>query len=325
MSKTVFILGAGASIPYGYPSGPKLVSLILDSLDPNYLFKFSYKNKFPGSGNIMESEITQTFSDHGLYVKHGFSTNLIAEFSEALKNSNKDSIDSFLLERKSYYEIGKFAIANCILKCENPTEFQATNQNWLKYLWNKINQSRNDFISRDISFITFNYDRLLEYYFYTSLKYSFDMSDKEIMDALNSKQIIHLHGVVGLLPWQDQENGFDYNYTGSDINSVYNRVSKASKNIKIVYDRVEEADQNFDRTYDLLKDANRIYILGLGFHNLNLSRLKIQNLDKRIICSAFGLTKHECDLIESQYPMQLQLDKIGYDSLEFLRNYLTLK
>lgn len=180
MKNIVFILGAGSSIPFGYPSGPRLVELILDSLNPNYFFKFNYKNKRSGASIFDEHQIQQNFTDYSIYIKHGFSPQLIEDFEIALRNSNKDSIDSFILERTEFYDIGKFAIANCILKCEIPTEFYYVEKNWLNYLWNKIGLTRNRFNSSNISFITFNYDRVLEYYFYSSLKYSFKLSDLEI-------------------------------------------------------------------------------------------------------------------------------------------------
>ena len=36
LTKTVIIIGAGASTPYGFPSGFQLVENIIDSLSPTY-------------------------------------------------------------------------------------------------------------------------------------------------------------------------------------------------------------------------------------------------------------------------------------------------
>lgn len=276
MSNIVFILGAGASIPYGYPSGPALVNQILDTLHPRYIHKIQLKAKILGSDRFSSSELTQSFSDQALYLKHGFDQKLIEYFSNSLSMSNKDSIDSFLLERKEFYEIGKFAIANCILKCENPTVFQDSNGNWLRYLWNKINLSKSAFSFHNIAFISFNYDRVLEYFFYTSLKHSFNLKDDEINDLLNSKPILHLHGTVGHLPWQDSENGFEYYFSGSDIETYYHRVSEASKNIRIIHDEVNATKDVSERAFELMNTSDRIYIIGLGFQSLNLERLRIK-------------------------------------------------
>ena len=141
MKKLAFILGAGSSIPYGYPSGPRLIEQILKTLNPNFIYKFFFKHK------NQEDEITllpaqQVFSDYSIYTKYGFNENEIERFRIALLNSNKDSIDSFLNDRREFMDIGKIAIANCILKCEIPTEFHYAEENWLKYLWNNLEQNK---------------------------------------------------------------------------------------------------------------------------------------------------------------------------------------
>jgi hypothetical protein len=323
MEHIVFILGAGSSIPFGYPSGPKLVDLILDSLNQNYFYTYQYKSKVLGSDDFSIYSLTQGFTDYSLFIRHGFPPELITEFEVALKNSNKDSIDSFLLERTEFYDIGKFAIANCILRCEIPTEFFFVQKNWLNYLWNKINATRDKFISSKISFITFNYDRVLEYYFYNSLKHAFRLNDSEIINVL--KPILHLHGVVGNLPWQDVNTGFDYNYDGQLINNHYPRVANASEKIKIIFDKIDR-EEIFEQAFELISYADRIYALGFGFHNLNLERLRIKDVKKQLLCSSYGLTRNECFLIESKYPTpsRLMLDGAHDDNLDFLRNNLIL-
>jgi len=249
MNSTVFILGAGSSIPFGYPSGPKLVDLILDSLNPNYFHLLYFKAKESGTNTVKIYQNKQSYTDYSLFIKHGFSPKFISEFEIALRNSNKDSIDSFILDRNEFYEIGKFAIANCILRCEIPTEIQFVQKNWLSYLWNKINITRSIFSAYDISFITFNYDRILEYYFYNSLKYSFNLSDQEIIRTI--KPILHMHGVVGDFTWQNLKDGFDYNFSGQDFNSHYLRVVNASKKIKIIYEKFDKKDI-FEQVYDCM-------------------------------------------------------------------------
>lgn len=322
MKSTVFILGAGSSIPFGYPSGLKLIEIILDSLNINYFYKFEYSAKDPATWTVYKHAMKQNFTDFELYLLNGFTNEEIMEFGTALLHSNKDSIDSFLFERKEFQEIGKFAIANAILKYENPNEFQYVNQNWLKYLWNKINLSKSNFDQSIISFITFNYDRVLEQFFYNSLKYSFKIDDKEIRKSMSHKPIIHLHGVVGLLPWQDKEQGFEYFYSGQDKQSQNDRINKARKNIKIIYEQTADRDKEFSQAMHLLLGANEVFALGFGFNPLNLERLRINGVTRPIVCSAYGLTQHECQIIEQQYPDKLILDKNGYDNLDFLRNYL---
>jgi len=325
MKSTVLIIGAGASIPFGYPSGSQLVEQILKSTDPNYLYEFSYRQQDLKTGEITSYPARQVFTDYGLYLRYGFTKEQISEFAEALKNSFKDSIDSFLLGRNEYYEIGKFAIANCILKCELPGEFYVQPQNWLRYLWQKINSDRNAFVSSNISFITFNYDRVIEYFLYNALKHSFNLNLRDLLSLLNDKPIIHLHGIIGSLPWQDKKEGFEYNYDGQNKDQFFSRIVSASKRIRLIYDnRTREFDEMFEQAFRLLESATDIYTIGFGFHKLNLNRLKIDNIKVQLKCSAFGLTKHECIELEQLYGDKLFLDKNNFDSLAFLRNYLSM-
>lgn len=324
MKSTVFILGAGSSIPFGYPSGSKLVELILDSLYPNYFYEFNFRGREGSTGNFVTLTMKQAFTDYSLFIKHGFTKEHISDFATSLRNSNKDSIDSFLLERKDFYEIGKFAIANCILKCELPNEFQFIPQSWLKYLWQKINSTRNRFVSSNISFISFNYDRVLEYFFYNSLKYGFKINEKELVNLINSLSIIHIHGIVGSFPWQDKIYGFEYDFNGQNFEQHYARVSSAAKSIKLIYDNVKESGSVFERVFDIWESATEIFAIGFGFHQLNIQRLRIDDLKNKIICSAYGLTNHECSQIEKLYEDKLILDKNNFESLDFLRNNLSI-
>lgn len=322
MKKLAFILGAGSSIPYGYPSGPRLIEQILKTLNPNFIYKFFFKHKNQEDG-ITLLPAQQVFSDYSIYTKYGFNENEIERFRIALLNSNKDSIDSFLNDRREFMDIGKIAIANCILKCEIPTEFHYAEENWLKYLWNNLEQNKGNYFTNRVVFLTFNYDRVVEHFFHTSLKYSFNLEDSKIANIITNETILHLHGVVGFLPWQNGVNKFDYDYNGQNFESHYNKVIEASKSIKIIYENL--SDQIFDKASECIREADEVYTIGFGFHYINLQRLKLRPLSKKIICSAYGLTKNECENIEHIYPAILTLDRNNNNSLSFLRNYLNLR
>jgi hypothetical protein len=78
--KTVLILGAGASIPYGFPSGDALFEIICKNI----------KNEnSKGTQYLLEA---------------GFTLENILEFGEALFYSGKTSIDEFLEHRKDFWK-----------------------------------------------------------------------------------------------------------------------------------------------------------------------------------------------------------------------------
>lgn len=328
MKETVFILGAGASIPFGYPSGKELKKIILSTLHPNYIYSEHVKYHIPETGEIAKEYFDQNFSDYDLYLRAGFNSNLIDNFRIALEGAMKDSIDSFLLSRQEFLEIGKFAITNVLLKFEHKNKITLSeDDNWLNYIWNRINNKLEDFIKAKIAFITFNYDRTVEQFFYLSLKYAFNLNDEKILDILKHKPIIHLHGRLGFLPWENEKDSFNYNFNFSSLDKHYENILKAAKNIKIVYDD-DLGKEPFKKAKDIIQFSNKTYMLGLGFNQLNIERLGLHlnsaySRIHQIICSAHGLTKFEKIQIRNKW-QNLYLDTEGHKNLEFLRNHLEL-
>ena len=175
---TVFVLGAGASAPFGFPIGSRLLSLIVGELGQ-----------------------PQTISDlHGYC---GFGGQEIARFKAALENSGQLSVDAFLEHRDEFLEIGKVSIAIALIRFEQrQTLFGEAKGTWLKYLFGKMNSSFEKFGENRVSFLTFNYDRTVEEFLFTALFNSYGRSQDECLAQLKHIPIIHLHGAIGNLPWQ---------------------------------------------------------------------------------------------------------------------------
>jgi hypothetical protein len=157
--KTVLILGAGASMPYGFPSGRDLKQVILRHLDP------STGSKLPATLNRL-----------------GISAWTIKDFYKNLAYSGRPSVDAFLEHRPEFLKIGKLAITLCLIPYEKEETlfFSGTKKgHWYEYLFNKLNAPFNFFHENRLSIITFNYDRSIEHYFFKSLKSSYGKSDEE--------------------------------------------------------------------------------------------------------------------------------------------------
>src|SRR5262245_39612944 len=95
LPKTVFVLGAGASIPYGFPSAPGLRHLICT------------ETTRPGDPR------------HAILMEMDFTYEEVEQFRVALARSWASSIDMFLSTRKRFWEVGKAAIALTIATFEN--------------------------------------------------------------------------------------------------------------------------------------------------------------------------------------------------------------
>jgi hypothetical protein len=182
-SKTVFILGAGASIPYGFPSGYKLVTDI--------------KNNLELSTNItMLSKVAEKL----IGTVHWFDPKQIKYLLESLSNTVVNSIDDFLEKRKVFLILGKAAIAQALIPYENQSLFsREEDKNWYSLIWYAICKDVDKLEDKQISFVTFNYDRSLEHYLYSHLKNHLNLSDSECKAVMNKIPIIHVYGHMDIL------------------------------------------------------------------------------------------------------------------------------
>lgn len=174
--RTVLILGAGASAPYGFPLGQGLLNDIC-----NTLFNKEDMKK--------------------LFWEMGFDEEIRNEFIQALRFSGRTSVDAFLEHRKEFLDVGKAAIAAALIPFERHESLFPEDLKWYQYLFMKLNTSFEEFDLNLISIITFNYDRLIEHYLFTALKNSYGQSDERCAEKLSNIPIIHLYGRLGYLPW----------------------------------------------------------------------------------------------------------------------------
>ena len=224
----------------------------------------------------------------------------VNEFCRHFTHSPQESIDAWLGKPGSqpYVDIGKFAIARVLLQYEK-TQFLFSDivsshlpstdpdhkpkRCWYRQLYKAIDTHLEDFHNNKLSVITFNYDRSLEHFIYTSLRSdNLDKSEAEIAQAANSLEVLHVHGRLGYLPWQNQP------HDPADCEVPFNThdglpdAAKASKYIKIIHE-ADISDTEFAKARGLLRDAERIYIIGFGFDQTNLKRLGIKDVVSRTL------------------------------------------
>jgi len=141
--QTVFILGAGSSQPYGFPTGPDLRYQIITSFYNQQLKMIHSHHPNPGFKHELELEKTRDF---------------LSNFE-----GSGSSIDVFLSRNPSFSRIGKTAIIKAIKVCEYystfPNDPKERDDDWYSYIFDLMSQ---DFQSPDkysisennVSFIT---------------------------------------------------------------------------------------------------------------------------------------------------------------------------
>jgi hypothetical protein len=290
-NKTVFIVGAGASEPFKFPTGYQLLQNIYALTDSNQ-------------------------NDLSIYNQCGFSSTEIDRFRQDLIRSQKRSIDAFLEHRPEYIRLGKCLIMQALLGHEN---FDAiySNPDWYSYIWNMMNCKFDDFQRNEISFITFNYDRTLEMYLLNCMSSLYNKSESECWEKLKSIPIVHVHGKLGEVKF---DNPTEYTDFGENITS-YEKLLSASKSIKIVHEDIDN-DKEFEEANNLLRQATLVVLLGFGYDDNNLRRLRISEVTPLhgIKGSSFGLTTNECNALMRKYPNILVTHNTFRQALEYLRN-----
>jgi len=304
---TVLVLGAGASMHLGYPSGRSLMVKILDDV-------------------LLEN--SKYYSTFLLSLPNTINKQFINEFRNALYFSGMGSIDTFLEGRPEFDLIGKLAIATVLLACESgPLLFSKDIDNWYEHLYHAmVDTSLESFNENKLSIITFNYDKSIEWYLFTALQHKYGKRANEVAKVMMKFPIIHVHGQLGNLPWQSKD-GSSYGANWNDVNSLHN----AAKGIKIIYEAKDE-DEAFAGAREMLKNANRIIFLGFGYNNTNIRRL-MMNFSARngqsIDGTCYGMTSLEVSNVIGKFspfiqttdniPIPLSINYPNYTVLQFLR------
>lgn len=272
---TLLILGAGASINYGFPSGLQLKAEICLQIN----------NK----GDIYEDLLRNT--DEKEHVQ---------DFYNNLLLSSEMSIDAFLEHNRKYLNIGRRAIANVLIRKERHKELfdnwinkwlDPTNKDrhWYQLLFSKLNSPFEEFEKNKLKIITFNYDRSLEYFLLKSMKAKYSENDpKSVLEKLKTIPILHMYGKLGNLPEYDSEDSpVPYDLFGSNKESVEywwrKYINKASQKIFTIH-QVKEMGDVLTKAQEYINEAQRIYFLGFGYDKTNMERLFIkekENILKR--------------------------------------------
>lgn len=271
---TVFIFGAGLSSNYYFPTGAELRDEITN------LLRFSDSANLPQQIKVLR--------------RMGFTPDQITDFREQLEDGGFDTIDEFLEKRKSQaiHSLGKIAIAMALITHENPnllSKNKSSDTCFYRFLFKKMvaDTEKGTFAENPVSFVTFNYDRSFEFYLWRALsKYYEGIHPEEVNNIMKKLRIIHVHGKLGDLPWESPNSraysmGIDEGNLVSASNGIVN-----FNDIGGSYERYKKARYQ-------ISVSSKVYFIGFGFHNLNLSRLIEEGCldgNKTILATALGIT-----------------------------------
>lgn len=292
-TKTVLVLGAGASKPYKFPTGSDLVGQI--------------RNFAGSSWRVDECRSFLEWVQLNAPDEETCWTSIVEDIESLcgeLTQSRPDSIDQFLERRPDIANAGRLAISILLLRAEHRSEAtlwtDATKGHWYNYLKSQLVNPPDELGRDQLRIITFNYDRSLEHYLYQSLKpyYSGNMTEEEYTATIKRLDFLHVYGSLGPLSWQSAVGTVSYGSFGN------REILAASKSVKVLHEGPDDAvRQNFKTAKEWLKWAERILFLGFGFHKDNVERLALNEIlreymSKQVAATCLGLDLTSRDRVE---------------------------
>jgi hypothetical protein len=192
---------------------------------------------------------------------------------------------------------------------------------------NKLGNTEKEIFSANLSIVTFNYDRSLEYFLYSSWTNRFNDAEtaKELLNSIN---LVHVYGSFGPLPHEPRSNSVPYGIDDLRGNTDQRKeiLKSVMSNLTVIHES-DESSETIRMARDWISDAHKLAFIGFGYHPLNIERLFKDNDLQRRSNNVFG-TFYEMgdfDVSEartylSKYDVKFVPENTEWDALEFLHN-----
>lgn len=318
----VFVLGAGASVPYGFPTGAKLIQTMRKE-------RFSYGQ--PENTQILASLgfdglgiRFQDGSDALRYWEQSGHGRLCNKWTRLIRGSVILTIDQFLknLEDDKTRELGKRLMARQILaserkSCKNESDVKTDSTfpsmhslDWIQAFLTRVDLLQNwEEYLRSTVFLTFNYDRVLEFfierYLVVDKSWPRERARKFIEEDVS---IHHMNGHIGSLeqvPFgnlSDETPEFDplFDPVGKQESHVdWTSISHRMRTVWEDPEHHQSAATTLEKAKEATFKARRIFVIGtsyipenleaIGLHSGAGSRTKVWS-QTQLACTVSGLS-----------------------------------
>jgi hypothetical protein len=304
---TVFILGAGASWHYSFPTGESLVQEVAAKasnlegyfesaalepigLMPKYVASKLPHIDIPGGNEKSKWEIAWRLAAADCQV-----------LRRKIKAVDPLVIDYFLGQNPEIQSLGKMLIAWVIREREtnfydngininhrrNPTQpipQPMPPDNWVRFLIHRLIvgcSSDNELAANQVSFVTFNYDLSLEDNITKGLRNNSVFTFSGIDRFLADDRFLHVYGKVRdknnpehvpLHPLQNPPYSVNPQYRCSFVDDLL----RISEGIRTIDPLEKHDDEVLSKIRTLVRSAQCIYILGFGFDRNNCARIGLE-------------------------------------------------
>ncbi len=240
-------------MPFGFPSGQQLIDQLLEQA-----LHFDGDDRFDAM--------------HEMHADEGA--------RRALKLSGFPSIDQFLEKQERFHGWGRLRVSKIILEAEKQylmasrtlskrtvvrtgreEQIEIGRYDWLQQLWSQfLDCPLAEFEKHKVSFITYNYDRLIEQVLWAAMSTIYS-DHAAVRQALVKIPVLHLHGSLG--PLRMGEDDPNPNAVGFGINATAGNLRTISQNWKFVWERPQNSP-DVQTAVEILASAERVVVMGLG-------------------------------------------------------------
>lgn len=290
-TKTLFVVGAGASVDFGFPLGVDLASKIEETL-----------SLLPGNGSL-ESELIV-----GAIKQRSKALNLRPEplFNKCLEVSGRlitaKSIDSLIhnhSDDEDFVFAGKLAIAACLHVSERSSplalphpggsiDLRQASNTWLAHLFDilatEIPARSPERIFDNVAFVVFNYDRCIEHYLAHALVNRFGISQDQSRSIVSTLKIVHPYGSLGKL---EGNTAFGFKLEPG-ISPASDTILKMADGL-LTFSESVHVDKN--DVEQLTAWADRAVFLGFAFHPQNVELLTGTSRIKQAVATTYGMSE----------------------------------
>lgn len=269
----VLILGAGASVPYGFPTGNELRHWICDLWTNRD--QISSANQSTDRSNRIFHTLAQL----------DFGRNKVARIGQMLAESKLPSIDRLVFHRSAEVsEMARLLISASLLDSESHDALSnpRADGDWFQLLWSSLTAGRKsvaDVATGKLAVFTFNYDRSFEQLLFSACKATFGVDDKVAAEFLAKIHIKHFYGATMKLP-QATCAGVKFD---CDRTRLHEAVEVAEKEIWLIDDERKRQAAVFDGFLGVLEHANTVTFLGYGFDEINDKNLGLADWSREYL------------------------------------------
>lgn len=323
-SRTVFVVGAGASKEVDLPVGRELTKAIALALS----FRVERGQLQRGGDGSILAALQKLASQEQVMDQRDHPMNAYLRAAWRIRDAMPQSlsIDNFIDSHRDEQHValcGKLAIVQTILQAErasklyvdpsntyNKIDFSKLGETWLARFFERVTEGCGKAAIKarfaSITFVVFNYDRCIEHFLHSALQNYYQMSPEEAADALRDLEVFHPYGTVGDLSWQRPGQltiGFGAETHPATLGQLAQAIRTFTEGMG---DRTGELDMIRARVHC----ASRLVFLGFAFHRQNM-RLLLRDLEDaetrastRVFGSTFGMSKSDVQSIENDLSAQ---------------------